>query len=104
MLLFFTSKQHAARPLPAAHTERKSDGKRHKRSPPPSAMQEKLLLKHEAPDLVNILRFQCPVMSLRSGSNDDLILLHTSLDRPGANEAVLWVGEATPEEELVKKD
>lgn len=72
--------------------------------PPPSAMQEKLLLKHEAPDLVNILRFQCPVMSLRSGSNDDLILLHTSLDRPGANEAVLWVGEATPEEELVKKD
>lgn len=33
-LLFFTSKQHAARPLPAAHTERKSDGKQHKRSPP----------------------------------------------------------------------
>lgn len=33
-LLFFTSKQHAARPLPAAHTERKSDGKRHKHSPP----------------------------------------------------------------------
>lgn len=34
MLLFFTSKQHAARPLPAAHTERKSDGKQHKHSPP----------------------------------------------------------------------
>lgn len=66
-------------------------------------MQEKRLLKHEADDLVNILGFQCPVMSLRSGSNDDLILLHTSLDRPGTNEAVLWVEEATPEE-LVKKE
>lgn len=43
-------------------------------------------------------------MSLRSVSNDDLILLHKSLERPGTNEAVLWVGEATPEEELVKKE
>lgn len=43
-------------------------------------------------------------MSLRSGSNDDLILLHKSLDRPGTNEAVLWVGETTPEEEQGEKE
>lgn len=42
-------------------------------------------------------------MSLRSGSNDDLILLHKSLDRPGTNEAVLWVGETTPEEQVKKE-
>lgn len=43
-------------------------------------------------------------MSLRSGSNDDLIRLHKSLDRPGTNEAMLWVGGTTPEEEQVKKE
>lgn len=42
-------------------------------------------------------------MSLGSGSNDDLILLCASLVRPGTNEAVLWVGEVTPEEELVRR-
>lgn len=71
---------------------------------PVSAMQEKRLPKHEAADLVNILRFHCQVMSLGAGSNDDLIPLHASLVRPGTNEAVLWVGEATPEEDLVRKE
>lgn len=71
---------------------------------PPSAMQEKLLPKNKVPDLVNILRFHCPLMSPGFGSNDDLILLHASLVRPGTNEAVLWVGEVTPEEELVRKE
>lgn len=62
-LLFFTSKQHAARPLPAAHTERKR-WETAQALTPPSAMQEKRLPKHEAADLVNILRFQCPAMSM----------------------------------------
>lgn len=64
-----------------------------------SAMQEKLFLKHQVADVANILRFHCPVMSLGSGSNDYLIFLHTSLVRPRTNEAVLWVGEVTAEEE-----
>lgn len=63
------------------------------------AMQEKLLLKHQVADVANILGFHCPVMSLGSGSNDYLIFLHTSLVRPRTNEAVLWVGEVTAEEE-----
>lgn len=58
-------------------------------TPPPPAMQEELLPKHQVADLVNILRFHCLVMSLGSGSNDDLILLHASLVRPGTNEAVV---------------
>lgn len=52
---------------------------------------------------VNILRFQCPVMSPGSGSKDDLILLHASLVRAGTNAAGPWVGEMTAEEEAVRE-
>lgn len=66
-------------------------------------MQEKRLPKCKVDDLVNILRFHCPVMSLGSGSKDDLILLHASLVRAGTNAAGPWVGEMTAEEEAVRE-
>lgn len=70
---------------------------------PPSAMQEEQLPKCKVDAGVNILRFQCPVMSPGSGSKDDLILLHASLVRAGTNAAGPWVGEMTAEEEAVRE-